>query len=232
MKATGWEQRLRNFNNITPGYTDNGILTARASYSLTPGGTLVVLPVVSWTLLGREGTENLFGTAAGSSYDKIGSRKSYRHKRMTTEAKCHLQFNTVGGYLTITPGTSYTTDSERLIDPDRNVRVHNATGALGADFSRATGSKLYWQISLSGDYCHVTDKQATLPGLDLTSPLGQCVEHNYRMLSADRISGLATASVGRLYGNVLIRISAGCHHVRYDGHGGSNRIFASISTIF
>ncbi|MDE6692526.1 MAG: hypothetical protein K2K05_03990 [Muribaculaceae bacterium] len=226
------EQRLRNFNNITPGYTDNDILTARASYGLTPGGTLVVLPVVSWTLLGREGTENLFGTAAGSSYDKIGSRKSYRHKRMTAEAKCHLQFNTVGGYLTITPGATYSTDSERLIDPARSVRVHNATGALGADFSRATGSKLYWQISLSGDCCHVTDKQATLPGLDLTSPLGQCVEHNYRMLSADRISGLAAASMGLLYGDVLIRISAGCHHVRYDGHGGSNRIFASISTIF
>lgn len=226
------EQRLRNFNNITPGYTDNGILTARASYSLTPGGTLVVLPVVSWTLLHREGTENLFGTAAGSSYDKIGSRKSYHHERMTAETKCHLQFSAAGGYLTLTPGASYSTDSERLIDPARSVRVHQATGALSGDFSRATGDKWFWQISLSGDCCHVTDHQAILTGLDLASPLGQSVEHNYRMLSADRISGLAAASVGLLYGGVLIRISAGCHHVRYDGHGDCNRIFASISTIF
>lgn len=226
------EQRLRNFNNITPGYTDNGLLTARASYSLRCGGALMILPVASWMLLRREGTENLFGTAAGSSYDKIGSRKPYHHERMTAEVKCHLQFSTAGADLTITPGASCSTDSERLTDPARSVRVHNATGALRVDLSRATGGKWFWQISLSGDCCHVTDHHAILTGLDIDSPLGQCVEHNYRMLSADRISGLAAASVGLPYGGIVIRISAGCHHVEYKDHGGGNRIFASISTIF
>ncbi len=225
------DQRLRSYNNIIPGYTDNNILKVRACHSFLPGECLVIVPVLSWNIFRREGTENLFGPASGNSYDRIGSRKAYMHRRMTARAVCHLQLTTGAGSFTFTPGVAYLTDSERIIDPYRRVYAAKAGGSLGIDYSKASG-KWLWQASLAGDCFRVMDKEASFTGLDLQTSLGQCVENNYLMLSAGSMSGSARVGVARLYGSVLLGINAGMRHVRHDGCGCGNQIFASISTIF
>lgn len=226
-------QHLRSFNNIVPGFTDNAALTAQGGWKFRTSALSAIMPFISLKHSRRSGTENLFGPAAGNSYDRIGSRKAYRQQYLLIEGKCHLQASAgAKGYLTLTPGVAYASETESLADPMRKIHTDRAIGGLEADYSRSIASK--WLLSVSAGYSRsiVTDSDAILTGLDTASPLGMCVMHNYQMQCAALSLATATLSTGLHIGGTLCTLTAGFRHTRHEGHGHDNQLSVSLSTIF
>lgn len=142
-------QRLQNFNNLMLAYADNDILTVNACYALRPAGSIAFMPTLTYALRHRQGTENLFGQAVGSSYDKIGSRHNYSQCRACVDARCHLQVNAGGGYMTITPGFVYLSDHESLVESNIKKNSHTTEATVNVTFSRTSG-KWLWQTITGG----------------------------------------------------------------------------------
>lgn len=154
--------RLRGFNNLILGYTDNDIFTANACYACRHGSSIILMPAVTFALRHRRGTENLFGPALGSSYDKIGSVPNYHQSRLYVRGRCHLQVNTGNYSLTITPGIAYLSDNESLTEPKIEQRRHKTETSIDVVVSKATG-KWMWQASAgSAAAAHKPAGSATL----------------------------------------------------------------------
>ena len=148
-KGYRMNMRLRGFNNITMAYTDNTEWTARAAYRLSVG-RIAMMPEACMQVLRRKGTENLFGTAIGSSYDKIGSRSPYRHDVTFLALRVPVRLTVGHCILTASPFANYLNSKEKYI-PARleQSRRHLSAGA-SLDLSVLHGGKSLWEASLSG----------------------------------------------------------------------------------
>lgn len=226
-------QRLRSFNNIVPGFTDNDALELRCGRKFRSSASSAITPEVHMKRTARSGIENLFGPAAGNTYDKIGAIKSYRRHYLMAEGVCHLQMSAgTGASLTFTPDVSYILESERLSDPLRKIHTDRASVGLTTYYSRTIASK--WLLNASAGYSRsiVTDSDALLSGLDTASPLGSCVMSNYQMQCSDSSLATAVLGAGVHVGNTLYTLTAGFRHTRHEGHGHDNQLSVSLSTIF
>ena len=199
------KQQLRNFNNLTLGFTDNTILTGSAAYRFTPSGSIIVEPVLTACARFRKGTENIFGTSAGASYDKIGSNSYYRHNSFLAEISVPVQWSINSNLcLTSMPGFSIFHDKESYADPMRKTCVTRFTPGLRENLSLTRGAWL-WSIDASGAYRLSDSDDPVWTDLDLTSPLGKCQLHNYAMLSADCIEATVDFSAARSIGKTAIK---------------------------
>lgn len=181
------EQQLRSFNNITLGYTDNDILSLKAAYTIPITSFILFSPEISGISFTRKGTENLFGTSSGASYDKIGSRTPYSHDRKEVTLLLPCQFGSCESFLTVMPSVRWSDENEKYNEPLRRLSVSHLTVGLMLDWSVISSGKWLWNLTAGGDYAKASHDTPLLTELDTADPLGKCVVANYSMLSADRV---------------------------------------------
>lgn len=231
VKGYRMNQMLRNFNNLTLGYTDNTTIAAMAAWRLNLSSLLTFRPMISGKLFKRKGTENLFGTTAGSSYDKIGDRKPYTHDMASASIALPLQVNLSQSYVTMATSVSYNYDSEKYKSPERRLSSSRITPALMVDYSTRTSVWL-WNVSCNGFYGIASSEKPILTELDLSSSLGRCVEHNFNMLSANLTGFGLSAKFGRTVKNIVFSISASYNYTDYKGQGNCQGASLGLSAEF
>lgn len=225
------EQMLRNFNNLTLGYTDNATLAANVAWRMNLTPSVVFRPVARGYYRKRTGTENLFGTAAGSSYDKIGDRKPYTHNVAQASVELPVQIGLGTSYLTIAPSATYDYSIEKYTSPARRLCASRITPALMADFS-VRGTRWLWNVRCHGFYGMASNDRPLLTDLDTSTPLGQCVVRNFDMLSADRTGFGIYARISRALPQVVLSLSASFNYTDYKGQGNGHGASLGISAEF
>lgn len=201
------EQQLRNFNNLTLGYSDNNLLNVSVGYTIGISRSVTLSPMLTGNLHSRTSTENLFGTSAGASYDKIGSRTPYTHDISDLSLTCPVQLNWGQSYLTLTPQVKYDYDHERYKDPVRDLKVSHVTPGLQLDFSSITHGKWLWNGRLGGSYSIASPSTPVLTELEMDSELAKCVMSNFEMLSADRMALNAGIGASRIINGIVFSLS-------------------------
>lgn len=202
------EQQLRNFNNLTLGYTDNDEVDWTVAYGFCQSSSLTFRPVFKGTLFKRKGTENLFGTSAGASYDKIGSRTPYSFSSRTMQLSLPLQWQTAKvSYLTFTPGVGYGYERESYSEPYRRLEVSHLAPQLDVDFTTVSGGCWLWNLSAGGEYALADALTPVLTDFETDTSLGQSVLSNYSMLQADRLGVRISAGVSRPVSNFILSLS-------------------------
>lgn len=231
VKGYRMNQMLRNFNNLTLGYTDNNTIAASAAWRMNLSPTLTFRPMIGGQLFTRKGTENLFGTTAGSSYDKIGDRKPYTHNMANVSIALPLQLNFGQSYLTFAPSATYDYNLEKYNSPKRRLCSSRITPALLADFSSRNSTWL-WNVSCNGFYGITSSEEPILTDLDLSSTLGKCVEHSFNMLSTNRTGFGISAKFGRTVKSIVLSISASYNYTNYNGQGNCQGASLGLSAEF
>ena len=212
-------QLLRNYNNLTLGYTDNDIIDWKISYRKSFGTSLTVQPTFDGSLSRRKGTENLFGTSAGSSYDKIGSRSPYSYDLATFRLLLPVQIGRDIRSLTLTPVVVYESNEEKYSDPLRKSGASHIMPGLQTDFSAVSGKNWLWETSVGAAYAKTCHSEVVLTDLDPQTSLGQCVISNYEMRSADRLHFNAGAGVSRQFANFILSLKISYRMADYRKEG-------------
>ncbi len=231
VKGYRMNQMLRNFNNLTLGYTDNNTIASSVAWRMNPSPLLTFRPMIGGQLFTRKGTENLFGTTAGSSYDKIGDRKPYTHNMANVSIALPMQLNFGQSYLTFAPSATYERNLEKYKSPERRLCSSHITPALTADFS-SRNSTWVWNVSCNGFYGITSSEEPILTDLDFSSTLGRSVEHNFNMLSTNRTGFGISAKFGRTVKSIVLSISASYNYTNYKGQGNSQGASLGLSAEF
>lgn len=213
------EQQLRNFNNLTLGYTDNDIVGADIAYRFEFADKLTFRPIVSAVLNTRKGTENMFGTSAGASYDKIGSRTPYKLTDINLSLALPLQLRRGQSFVTLSPGVAYTHSEESYTEPYRKLAAGHLIPGLQAAYSTIASGRYLIEASVGGSYAIADAETPILTDLDTSTALGQCVLSNFSMLKADRGSINISAGVSRPVNNFVLSLSVAYMMTDYVGEG-------------
>lgn len=226
------KQQLRNFNNITLGFTDNLTISTSASYRWYVNNRLTIEPLLTGFFSHRKGTENLFGNSTGASYDKIGSNSFYRHNRFDAAIALPIQWTAAGKtYITIAPHSSFSANEERYATPLRKTDVLHIVPGVMASLSMNRGAWL-WDMAINGEYRLSHSQEPIWTDLDTTSALGACQLNNYSMLDAESCKGDIRLNVTRHMGPVALNGSIFYSLQHYRSIGNTNIAGISVGVIF
>ncbi|PWB00461.1 hypothetical protein C5O23_12730 [Duncaniella muris] len=213
------EQQLRNYNNLTLGYTGNDIIDLGISYRLQFGGGIMIQPTIDGNMFRRKGTENIFGSSAGSSYDRIGSSSPYRFESSHFGLSFPVRFEKGNSSMTLTPDIAYESEKESYADPLRRLGASHVISGFDADFSAVSGKSWLWNLSAGVSYAKADPKEEILTDLEPDTPLGQCVLSNYSMLKADRTAFNVSAGISRPVMNFIVSLRVAYRLTDYIGEG-------------
>lgn len=191
------EQRLRNFNNLTLGYSDNSIVSAGIAYVADVSESLTIYPSLDFQLFSRRSTENLFGTSSGASYDKIGSRSPYRHRVGRFGLSLPATLRHGRSYFTLIPGVDCHGSRESYADPRRILEVKRLTPRLALGYSGRLSALWLVETEVEASYGLTLSSDCLLEGLDESEPLGRSVVANFAMQSSDLAEVRVAAKVSR-----------------------------------
>lgn len=225
-------QQLRSFNNITLGYTDNRNVSAHVAWQFDFGRTVVFRPSVHGSMSDRKGTENLFGTSSGGSYDKIGSRSPYSHSLMGVGIDLPVQIAFGGSVLTVAPSVGYDRSLEKYTEPQRRLEASHIVPEMMVDFSAQPSGSWQWAAQCNAFYSKADSGQPLLTGLDIDSKLGQCVVNNFDMMRADSYGAGISVRVSRLFRGFAMTLSASFKYIDYKKQGDSRATCVSLSASF
>ena len=226
------EQLLRNFNNLTLGYSDVHELSALTSYRIKMSPSFSIMPEIRLAMSNRRSTENLFGNAAGGSYPKIGDRSLYRHDNLEGSVAVAMQIGlSEGSVLSAVPSVAYVRDHERYESPERDVDVDHIGPVIDLVYSKLAGDWL-WHAGIGGSMSFAGTKSAVFREMDMSSDLGKCVMHNYRMLASDRMSGTLSAGASRYVDGLLVGIDITYYTTSFEHHGSCHGASATVSVKF
>lgn len=201
---------------------DDGRMKISASY-FHKSGNIRVGGALQADCANRKGTENLFDSGNGISYEKIGSRKPYSEKHGNGKASAFLEIAPDGAILfRFRPFYGY--GRTKMTHTDNNRRMEYAVKSMGADAEivLSAGGSL-WTLSGGYAYCPAKGYGLSLDGLTRSESMKEMYEHNYRTLSDTHSKAhcrlrATFPCAGRisLYGEVK------CQYVFYDGFSDAN----------
>lgn len=227
------EQRLRNYNNLTLGYSLNDIFKAGISYVATVTESIVLSPEISCAFVRRKGVENLFGTSTGASYEKIGSRSPYRNAVSGFDASVVAQIAHGDACFTIRPVVSCIKNKESYADPDRLMDVTHVVYGLSLGGSSILVGGWLIEGGFEGCYAVAASEESRFDGFDEDDLPGLCVRNNYDMLQADVVSARVSAAVLRqLRAGIVVSFHAGYGLSDYIGRDCGHEIFVAFGTTF
>ncbi|MDE6714926.1 MAG: hypothetical protein K2J74_00405, partial [Muribaculaceae bacterium] len=174
-------------------------------------------PCISGYLFARRGTENLFGTSAGASYDKIGSRSPYSLNVTNASLSLPAQIAISGSLFTVLPAVSYVSYKEKYSEPLRKVEFNRVSPEIKMQLSLALSRSWLWDVEATGSYNKAFGKQYVMNDFDGTTALGECVVDNYSMMSADNVHCGITCGVSCGVGGMVLKLSAHYIAVGYCG---------------
>lgn len=215
------EQRLRNYNNLTLGMTDIDNIGVTMTYVSRLTSSLRFAPAVDLSSESRKGTENLFGTSSGGSYDIIGKRSNYRQTRRVTSVTLPLEVTAGTGVLTAASCVAWSDVSARVIDIDRKLNVAGLTPGIAVDYSKVTASSMLVEAAASFDYT-VTSAPAAknnilaqAPAIDIEG-LSECLTSNFENLRANRLGVGLDAHVGKILNHILYSVKLNYRYLSLD----------------
>lgn len=224
---------LRQFNNLTLGTTSTSLLDGSVSWRLNSARRVSFMPTIKASASKREGTENLFGTSSGTSYEKVGSRSNYSHDMMEAMVIVPVEWRVNRKVsLTATPAGSYSNDKESLKEPVRCLEVSRTTGSLDLASTMRLGSVTMLTIGIDGAFSSASPKTPRWGNLNLDEPLSHAVKSNYDMLSADATHAGARVSISRIISGKILSFDARYAYTNYCGQGHTNSASINISFIF
>ncbi len=213
-------QLLRNYNNLTLGYSDVSRMFGSISYRFSFSRSISMMPEAKVSYISRKGTENLFGSSIGSSYPKIGSRSLYRHEVSEAGLYLPLEYNPVGARwaLSAVPSATYTCNHEWLLSPDRDVDVSHLSPGMDVEYSRMSDRWL-WHFDAGASLSFASVSASKFDGLDTSTDLGKCVMHNYEMLASSRMSAHLSTGVSKVVDGLLVGLDLKYTMTAFEHHG-------------
>lgn len=168
---------LRDINNLTLARTAN----------LTFGGNVrIVRGFGSWSAgaeisahhRSKEGTENLFGSSSGNSYEVIGSRKNYTLGEFSAGLALPLRFYQGANEFAVRPSVAYSRLTEKLLSPRRELTSDAFTPALELRWVRPLSGRCSFAIDLRGSYAIAGNARMNLFGQSPEAILSPDLLHN------------------------------------------------------
>lgn len=225
------EQRLRNYNNLTLGYTSNSSIHISAAYGLRLD-KLRMSPGLSATFFNRKGTENIFGSAEGASFDPIGTRSPYRRRFSTLRLSVPVEYSLGSSLFSLLAEVAYTNDAETLNQPVRKVSADKLSPALTIGFTRRFGEKWLMESSLGAEWSQPLSETISLSDLADDS-LGDAVRSNAAMLTSRHVGAEMKLGITRfLRKGIAISLAAYAGTVRYKALSTERRAGVSVGVIF
>lgn len=215
------EQRLRNYNNLILAMTDVNDIDFTLTYVCRLSSLLRLAPAAVISDESRKGTENLFGTSSGGSYDIIGNRSNYRQACRDVSVIIPLEITSGTSVLTVAPRVAWSDVSARVIDIDRRLNVAGWTPGIAVDYSKISASSLLLEGAVSVDYSLrsapaaknniLTQAQA----IDIAG-LGECLASNFGNLRANRLGIGCNARIGKMINHILYSVKLNYRYLSLD----------------
>ena len=206
------EQRLRNYNNLTLAMTDIDNLGFILTYVCRLSPSLRFAPAADVSVDSRKGTENLFGTSSGASYDIIGSRSNYRQTVSSAALTLPLEITSGQSVFTAIPHIVWSNVEARVIDIDRKLDITGITPGLALDCSTVTPRSMLIRGGISFDYtinsapAAKNNIPAQAASIDIEG-LGECVTSNFENIRSDRSRFGFEAQVGKMINRILYSVT-------------------------
>lgn len=231
-------QFLRDFNNLELTFSDTFTGDLHAGFLLNTDGDASRFSGISWgaelrvSYSGRKGTENILGSSS-DSYPKIGERQNYTREiadfRLSLPVKKRI---TPSDHLCISIDGAFGSYLEQTDDPFRRIRNTSATGGIYTRWLHHFRSGVAMTLEGNASY-RATSSSNRLQNVDINESPGEACLHNARVLSADVVSGSASASVAiPMKDNVALTTSLAwrCNALS-GGLGTANKLVLSIGII-
>lgn len=230
----GMTLRLRDFNNLGLASTHTTVARADVSYIRTAGNIVLSAEMsAEWNRV--DGTENLFGSSAGNQYEKISSRRYYRHD--TGKAIIDIPVSISAGgrrhSFTLCPGAELFYDSESYVSPCRKLAMHAVAPHASVGYALNGSAKWTLRLRAEGGLTVARATDAELTGLATESSIGRMTVHNFEMLIADRhMAAVDALWIHTVTGDMSLSLSMRAVYLDYPGHGDSFALHAGVGLIF
>ncbi len=214
------KQILRNFNNLELTRAGNYFAGIRLGYKIRIRD-IVCSPRLTINVRRQLGFENLYGSAVGNHYPRIGYRRNYYHDRALANLDIPLSVCIrKRTRMELIPSVSMAYDHENYRKPRRYTHVTFCTPQLLMSVEWNTSKSLLLALKIYGNHSFITKKNESLPGLDPNSMIGASVSHNFSMLSS-----AATQYGGQIETDILLTTGMAlnfgirCHNTHYQNYG-------------
>ncbi|MCC8036740.1 MAG: hypothetical protein LIP02_01175 [Bacteroidales bacterium] len=240
------KQILRDFNNLTlcrtSTHTIGGIIK---SPKILEGQSVSVDQVeVGATWRRRIGTENIYGSSLGTSYNLIADRTPYYADDLSLHITLPLPsyHQTRSGDASPAPHSiafqwslsgRYTSRDEHHSAPQRQLKSDRLTMGLNAALHIPLPKQ--WGLMLNGAGAKGWGHKAkmNLDGLDTQSSLGQAVVHDFEMLTLNTAAWNAGFTLSSLpFSGCRLHLSCNYQNVYYQSHGHCQHLIASVALTF
>lgn len=227
------DQILRDFNNLTLCYADTHCLSGQSSYSTALSSIFTIGAQLDAVWQRRLGTENLFGTAVGNTYERISSRTYYYNDIVAASFELPLQFRLSHWQLTATPGFGFDYNRESYHRPYRDLECHGYTYGCALE-SRWKYTRTMVRVGAKCAYSERTRDKEILTGLNPRTSIGAMVINNYDMLSANRLTADANIGIDYVIGGAVALFADIRYHFTdfADNCGTSTHLIAAIGVRF
>ena len=228
------EQRLRNFNNITLGYTDNTRLHAAVWRTMALSATVNTVPRLEAGHFERKSTENLFGTSSGQSYDKIGNRSIYSLTAWQATASVPVQLTLAPtSVLTVEGRVTVRQSKESLSStPAREVMARHLDATLRVHYS--TIARRHWllQPEAGVTVSRALARRSQLEGIDVPE-LAECVQSNAAFTQADAVAASVRVRATRMTAlGIAFGITAAYEMQHFQGLTTAHAASITLTTTF
>lgn len=225
------EQLLRNYNNLTLGYSVTYTLSGTMAYKVRLSEKCTALPCVNASHERRDGTENLFGSTSAGSYPLIGHRSMYHHAVTFCSLNLPVQFNSGSGIYFARIKAGSRRDHEWYVSPKRSVDVGWLESGLELGYSQVWKN---WLIDIRGGFSRsfITLDEAVFTDMDVSSELSRCVMHNYDMLASEYNSGTVSLGVSKAVDVMLLGVELKYGITSFRSHGYGQSVSVGINANF
>lgn len=224
---------MRGYNNLTLTQLERKVYGVSVSRPVGIG-TVVLTPEVEAWYHDVSGRENLFGSAVGNVYEKIGSRTPYSHTTLDACVRVKTRWTVSSdASIVFAPGVSFITDSEEMSATDRRLDYRVVTPSLQVDWSQRWSS--LWSTGLKGMAGRRMAKptEVRLTGLDVNDAIGSMVVADYDYLTSDATDfGGELSLTRRLRGRISLELNVRYVHSIVVGHDSRRQLLSSLSVNF
>lgn len=224
---------LRDYNDLTLSNADDYRVVSDLSAKIE-AGIVTFRPAAQFGWTRRIATENIFGTASGNSYPLLGSRQFFMTERSSFAAALPVVFS-AGESLrfTLAPTVARAVVHGHYRLPERDFKVAHLTSGASLAIDKYFG-KSRLQLKGGATYTDADILNRHFVGLDVRKGPHYAIDHNFRMLSSDRLNinaGL-NADIPVAKKAQFIFVGVDYSHKKVHNHGHINEVAARVGYRF
>ncbi|MCD8394670.1 MAG: hypothetical protein LUC85_07545 [Bacteroidales bacterium] len=226
------KQILRDFNNLTLCRTSTHTVGGLVKSPKILDGEAISIDRVEvgaqWRR--RIGTENIYGSSLGTSYNLIAERTPYYADDLSLHILLPLPSCKVFNW-DVT--ARYTSCDEHHSAPQRQLKSDRFTLGLNAAVDIPLPKQWGLKLQGSGGKGWGHKDKINLDGLDTESSLGKAVIHDFEMLIANTTVWNAGFTISsQPFNGCRLHLSCNYQNVYYQSHGHCQHLLASVALTF